>query len=273
MNENICIACKKQMIDFVLNKNYTILKCSACRLGKTLNLIPQKEEYHRDDTYIKEQELFKNIFQRRVNIVQKLHPTLGKILEIGSSTGLMLSLFASNGWDVTGVEISPESANFAIKKGIKTIKQPFEKIDFKNEKFDVVIINHTLEHLENPIDVIARIHKILNVGGLVLIDVPNFDSFWARVLKMSWPMLLPKEHLWHFTKQSLSLILQGQGFKVELTTMPSGLFDLASPASELFLALTKFKKRFFTEMINAPIDAILTATNQGNDLTIVAKKI
>ncbi len=267
-----CLICQSVSELFGKKNQYSVFKCNSCGFGFTENSDIQTGEYHRDETYIHEQGLFKNIFQRRVNIIKNLHPNPGKILEIGSSTGLMLSLFAKAGWDVTGVEISSSASDFAIKKGIKTFKQPFEKIDFREEKFDVVIMNHTLEHLENPIEVISNINKILNIGGLLLIDVPNFDSFWAKLLKMNWPMLLPEEHLWHFTKKALSLALEEHGFKVVFSAMPSGLFDLANPLSELFLSLTTFKKRFFTQVINAPIDAVLTMTNSGNDLTIVAKK-
>lgn len=272
MEKGLCIACKGSLAQFGTKEDISIMKCPNCGLGSTLNLPAQKDDYHRDATYIEEQDLFKNIFQRRVNLINKLYPKRGKILEIGSSTGLMLSLFKQEGWQVLGIEISKASAQFAKQRGIETLTQPFEKIDFKGEKFDAVIINHTLEHLENPVEVIEKIYQILSIGGIVLIDVPNFGSFSAQLLKTNWPLLLPNEHLWHFTAKSLSNILDNNGLTVIYKAMPSGIFDFGNSFQELLTALFGFKKRFFVEIVTVIPSYIMTKLNLGTDLTIIARK-
>lgn len=268
-----CIACRNKLKLFGIKDRYAIYKCISCGLGHTQDLQPQQGEYHRDTVYIQEQKLFANLFQRRINIINKYKRQPGRILEIGSSTGLMLSLFKKEGWEVTGVEISSSSAEFAIKRGIRTIKKPFEKNNFGDEKFDVVIINHTLEHLADPVTVIRKINQILNDDGILLIDVPNFGSFSARFLKMRWALLLPGEHLWHFTIQSLSIILANNNkFDVIYKSMPSGIFDFGNPVQELVTALVGFKKRFFMEAVSLIPSLIMTKMNIGTNLTVVARK-
>ncbi len=87
-----CLACNTKMSLFSCQENYKIFKCPKCNLGMTSNLKIQKSDYHRDEDYINNQKQFENIYQKRVNIVNKFSNNIGKALEIGSSTGLLLKL-------------------------------------------------------------------------------------------------------------------------------------------------------------------------------------
>ena len=149
-----CLICQSETRFLGKNQGFNIYQCLGCGLGFTNELKSQIGDYHRDDEYVEEETLFKNIFLKRVNIISNILKP-GKVLEVGCSTGLMLSLLKSRGWDATGVEISQKAAQKAQDRGIKVISKPFENIEIK-DKFDVVIFNHTLEHLENPISVIKK---------------------------------------------------------------------------------------------------------------------
>ncbi len=265
-----CLICGEQLKFFCRIGEQEIYRCPSCGLGVTKNLPSQKGDYHRDETYREEKELFTNIFLKRIKIISQFKKT-GRVLEIGCSTGIMLELLRRSGFQVMGIEMSKTAAYEAKKKGLDIIIGKFEEIKFK-DNFDVIILNHTLEHLENPREIIEKCRMFLNDRGILYIDVPNFGSLSAGLQKSAWPSLLPNEHLWHFTKKSLSIILKENQFKVIYTEQASGIFDLASPLKELIFALVHFKKRFFIELGTLLPSLIISRLNLGTDLMMIAKK-
>lgn len=271
--QQTCFICNEKTNFLGSSGHYKISVCPQCGLGITNNPNLQISKYHRDNEYEQESDQFKNIFQRRVNIINSLGIKPGKALEIGSSTGLLLSLLKENGWDVNGVEISPQAAEFAEKRGVKTIHTPVEKLTLPAGTFDLVILNHTLEHLQNPKEVLEKLHDLLIDDGVLLIDVPNFGSLSARIFKTSWFALLPEEHYWHFTFNSLSRLLHSSGFKVLKRTSPSGIWDYGNPLAEVVQSFIGFKKRFFMNIFTSLPNLIVTLINQGATLTVVAKKV
>src|SRR6266404_1559250 len=207
------------------------------------------KKYHRDKTYEENESHFWNIFKSRFAIANRLSQKPGRILDIGASTGTMLDVFRDNGWKAYGVEPS-ESAKIAKEKGHKIIKNYFEKAKLTNNYFDLVVMNHTLEHVDDAKFVMDKIYKVLKKNGIVLIDVPNAGGFGSRIMGDKWPHRLPKEHSYQFTRKSLEEIFEKSGFEVIHFESRSGIFEFANPFEEIWEALIQKKKRFFTDLIN-----------------------
>lgn len=251
-------------------KGVEIFRCKNCGFGETKGIDIQPGAYHRDEVYIEEEELFRNIFQKRVRIINKLIKP-GKVLEVGCSTGLFLYLLKEKGWQTTGIEISKLSAEAARRRGMEIIAQKFEKVDF-SEKFDLIIFNHTLEHLEDPIGILRKVKRLLLPKGYLYIDLPNFGGFSAKLFRTKWSLLLPEEHLWHFTEKALKLLLKDLEFKIIYTNKSSGIWDYNNPHKGLYKSITGFKKRFFKEIFTAVPSLILSRMGKGSDLMVIARK-
>jgi SAM-dependent methyltransferase len=221
--------------------------------------------YHRDDDYLKNESLFKNIFEKRVNIISRYIGS-GKLLEIGSATGVMLSLFKNRGWEGVGVEPSG-SADAAKEKGLKILKAKFEEVKLPDNYFDLVVLNHTLEHIDKPGEALAKINRVLKPGGFVFIDVPNFGSLSSRILGKKWPYLLPEEHKSQFTRKSLGNLLEKNGFAVMHWESRSGFFEYAHPWLELK------RKRFLLDLLLLPYSSVATLLKMGDSMSFMAKKI
>lgn len=267
---NNCLICGKSQKELGIILNRKIYRCTNCGFGQTEKLKAQQGGYHRDDTYIGEELLFNNIFQKRVNKIINFKKN-GRVLEIGCSTGLMLSILSKKGWEVTGIEISKEAADVAMKRGIQVYTEPFENIEL-SQKFDLIILNHTLEHLENPKKVLEKAHSLLTKNGLLYIDVPNFGGLSAFIQKGDWSLLLPNEHLWHFTEKALNILLAELKYKIIYTEKASGIWDLENPLKELLSSLVNFKRRFFNELITALPSFLISKIGIGSDLMVIAKK-
>jgi SAM-dependent methyltransferase len=69
------------------------------------------------------------------------------------------------------------------------------------------LMSHVLEHLVDVNAVIAEVARVLAPGGLLLIYVPNFKSFPARVLKNKWGFLVPHAHIWQFEPKPLRALV------------------------------------------------------------------
>ena len=149
--KSFCIACRGELSYLGESNGFEILKCGKCGLGRTVGRVEDDiEEYHRDQVYGVSKPQFSNIFQKRVDLAEKFLKT-GKVLEVGSSIGLLLSQFKKRGWDVEGVEPSKTAYLLAQKEGISTHNTSFEEANLRENFYDLVVLNHVLEHLENPL--------------------------------------------------------------------------------------------------------------------------
>ena len=217
--EDTCLACGEKYTNF----DKILYKCPNCGLGKTI--IPtslDKGTYHRDNVYLSEKKQFENIFQKIVGKISKIK-NKGNVLEIGSSTGLLLSLFPGSKWTVQGIEPSKQAFKISQGQGIPTINTTFKNAKLKENFFDVIVLNHVLEHLENPKITLNKIYKVLKKDGILYLSVPNFNSLSAKIYKSNWGYILPKEHTWHFTPQSLSLLLQKNRLEIKEWSAVSGV--------------------------------------------------
>lgn len=265
-----CLVCGNGMDQLGKLKRYVIYRCGVCGFGATMGANIQTGNYHRDQIYLQEEALFENIFQKRVDKILKFKKE-GKVLEVGCSTGIMLSLLKNLGWEVVGVEISKKAAEVAAKRGIPVTVRDFMQTNL-SEKYDLVILNHTLEHMEYPVRVLEKIKSLLSPSGLLYIDLPNFGGLSAKLLGTNWPLLLPDEHLWHFSEKALKLLLKKTGFKIVYVEKASGIWDYGDPFHGLLLSLLNFKKRFFKEFITAVPSWIVSKFGMGSDLMVIARR-
>ncbi|KKQ91796.1 MAG: Methylase involved in ubiquinone/menaquinone biosynthesis [Microgenomates group bacterium GW2011_GWC1_39_7b] len=233
--------------------------------------------YHRDTDYIENERLFRNIFLKRFNIIWPhfAHSTLlrasrGKVLDIGCSNGVFLDICKERGWQTFGVEPS-ESGMTAERKGHKISRIYFEKSSFPDNSFDLVIMNHTLEHVDDADLILKKIHRILKKGGILYVDVPNAGGLGSKIMGDKWTLKLPNEHNYQFTKDSLSKKIINAKFKIIHFESRSGLFEFANPLSELWQSFSIFKKRFFVNILFLPYSFLATLLNMGDSMSIIAK--
>ena len=227
------------------------------------------KKYYRDNEYQENEKMFRNIFKKRYNLISKFIRPPRKVLDIGCSNGLFLDLFENS--ETWGIEPST-NVKFAEAKGHKIINEYFEKAKLPENYFDLVIMNHTLEHVKNANLVLTKIYKLLKKNGILFIDVPNAGGLGSKILGDKWPYRAPGEHTYQFTKESLSKKISESGFKILHWESRSGLFEFANPLQDLSLSLLSFKKRFFTNLFNLPYSMFVTILNMGDSMSIIGEK-
>jgi len=268
-----CKLCQEEKFtDLFESKGRIIQRCLKCGLvrTKTQDFVSYRK-YHRDPDYAKYEADFANIFQKRFNLLARNFDTPGKVIEIGASIGVLLSIFKNHGWEVVGVEPS-ESAKKARKKGINIVNQPFESIELKENDFDLAIMNHTLEHLNDPLAILKKVNKILKPKGLVYVDVPNFGSFSQNIQKQYWDALLPEEHVHHFTKDTLLKMMRKADFEIVWWGSWSGIFDVASPIQREYLKIKRRDIYLLSDLLDLPGNIFATTFKRGTNLAAIGMK-
>jgi 2-polyprenyl-3-methyl-5-hydroxy-6-metoxy-1,4-benzoquinol methylase len=85
------------------------------------------------------------------------------------------------------------------------------------KKFDVILMNHVIEHLQGPIAALEKIKNWVNDDGIIYIRVPNLDSKAVNFFKSSFlGHSKPFEHLYYFNTQTLGLLLRKAGLEYSI---------------------------------------------------------
>lgn len=268
-----CVFCgARQFRDIFKLKDAKLEVCSGCGLIRTNGLIAvDYDAYHRDADYKKYEDHFKNIFAKIFSDIKKIIKAKGIVLEIGCSTGILLEMFRKDGWEVWGIEPS-STAKTAKKKGIKIINTTFDKAKLPKEYFDLIILNHTLEHMENPVQALREANSLLKQHGKIFIGVPNSGSISANILGKYWPYVLPQEHRYHFYPRILERLLEHAGFRTIYEKSRSGILNLAHPIKGLVYEAKYLKKNFVKDMMTLPGAILTTVLGKGTSLTIIGEK-
>jgi len=142
-------------------------------------------------------------------------PAQGRILDVGCAHGQILEfLMERTGWDMVGVEPVREIAEQAIKTGAEVHVATLEEAGLDSDSFDVVMMSHVLEHVDDPDVTVREARRILKPGGCLLAFMPDHDGEDRKRLGSLWWGYHVPRHLYHFDHISISQLLEQRGFEV-----------------------------------------------------------
>jgi SAM-dependent methyltransferase len=153
--------------------------------------------------------------EERIADLERWAPGRGRLLEIGASYGHSLALARARGWQVEGVELSPEAARYARERfGLDVHNADLGAAPLPAGAFDAAMLWHVLEHTRDPKEQLERLRALLRPGGVLGLRVPNAASLGSRVAGRWWPWMCPPAHLWYFSPETLPRLLRVCGFEV-----------------------------------------------------------
>ncbi|QTN38196.1 class I SAM-dependent methyltransferase [Cryomorphaceae bacterium] len=154
--------------------------------------------------------------KKKRNLVEQL-TTQRTLLDIGCGTGDFLKELQNNHWSVQGMEPNDAAREKAESKLGITLSQDQSLISFEDGSMDVVTMWHVLEHVPDPVDTVAHLHRILRPGGIAVIAVPNFKSKDAEIYGPHWAAYDVPRHLFHFAQNGMKGLFEGRGFSFKKT--------------------------------------------------------
>jgi SAM-dependent methyltransferase len=137
-----------------------------------------------------------------------------KLLDVGCGDGKFLQEMKNRGLKVYGIEPDEIKYELSRKKSLNVFYGFLHELNFKEQFFDIITLNHVLEHVSNPIETLEKIRKILKDSGLVIIQVPRADSFLAKVFGKDCQIFAVPYHLFNYSLKALSILLIKKGFKI-----------------------------------------------------------
>jgi len=139
----------------------------------------------------------------------------GRIFEIGASDGVFLAHCRARGWTVAGVEPSHGLVAEARARGVE-IMQGYVSVRWAAEHvagsgtYQVVVMRHVLEHLDDPHDMFAAIGALAAADGTLLLELPSLEC----MAEARWFSNVFHEHVAYYSQQVLWDLLGGHGWGV-----------------------------------------------------------
>jgi 2-polyprenyl-3-methyl-5-hydroxy-6-metoxy-1,4-benzoquinol methylase len=197
----------------------------------------------------------------------------GKILDIGCGTGHFLNEAKRKGWETFGTEKNERAIKFAIESFNIFVKPEHHIYKFPKASFDVITLWHVLEYMEDISEIMEKIYDLLLPDGIVVIAVPNHNSYDAKHYQIRWAGYDIPRHLWHFTPKTMELFVNKFKFNIiHKSTMPFDTFYVS-------LLSEKYKKTrgfiaFVSAMFTGAVSNInaLFDKNKGSSIIYVLKK-
>lgn len=145
------------------------------------------------------------------------------MLDVGCGEGWSLNYFHKAGWDVKGLDFSI----FGLKNFNDHLTDYFvegniyhnlDKIIEKGEKHDLILLNHVLEHVIDPVNLLEKLKQTLSENGLLVVQVPNDFSIIQKfaeekgMIDRKFWIALP-DHLSYFNTETLQNLTNSLGYK------------------------------------------------------------
>ncbi|MGI8812964.1 MAG: class I SAM-dependent methyltransferase [Pyrinomonadaceae bacterium] len=213
----LCPACRANQPEAVgFKDSFEILVCAYCRTIYT-GRIPDSDEAVNYDEYYSESNLSVPAF-----ILNRLDEIIGefasfrqsnRLLDIGFGAGTLLESAAGQGWRAFGLEVSKPAFEQARAKGFEVFHGSLLEAAYPDNYFDVVTASEILEHISAPQENLAEIARILRPGGIFWATTPSARGISYRLLKLSWSILCPPDHIQLYSKKGLSIMLKEAGFR------------------------------------------------------------
>ncbi|MFY7810400.1 MAG: class I SAM-dependent methyltransferase [Flavobacterium sp.] len=207
----------------ISQENFNLIYNQDLDLYQTNPIPDNLDQYYISNDYISHTDNARNWFEKMYQNVKKI--TLKskytllineiknpKVLDFGCGTGDFIKYLHSK--NITGVGVEPNcfAREIALSKNINVL----ENIkNLQNQKFDIITLWHVLEHVPDYHNQIIQLKKLLNPNGIIIIAVPNFNSYDAQYYQEYWAAYDVPRHIWHFSKKTIDDIAQNTNFTLK----------------------------------------------------------
>ncbi len=230
-----CLCGSEQLVPLIEVGQWRIVECRRCELAmlasrpsETQLAVLYQEAYFSAHSigYAKgEADTEKGVRgqRKRVGWVSAFAPAGARLLDVGCASGYFLAAARQRGFNGEGVEVSEWAADEARQRfGLRVTTGQIGDVSGPHPRFDVVTMWHSLEHTQDPVSTLTTVHGLLRDGGILAIELPNYQSIDARGYGLSWSGWSVPYHFWHFSPASLSALVRRCGFDVRMIkTLPS----------------------------------------------------
>jgi len=134
-----------------------------------------------------------SMFKKEVENLLRYDTSRTAVLDIGSGMGTFLVAAKPHYKEAVGLDVSAQMAAFVQRQlGVKVVLEQFENFHY-DKKFSLIHMSHVIEHIPNPKAWLDKARKMLERGGILVINVPNKFSISFRMQHLFYKLKLKKQ--------------------------------------------------------------------------------
>lgn len=160
-------------------------------------------DYH---DYLKERTLKSKLYRKYL-----LYPKIGKFMAgLGLDLGAGIGEFLAFRPATIGVDINTENVDFCIAQGLDCRLMEIDILPFQDDEFDSIVMDNVLEHIADPLPILAEVDRVLKKDGMLIVGVPGVLGFTGD-----------SDHKIFYSKEDLTATFLNRGYTVEkIFSMP-----------------------------------------------------
>lgn len=220
---------------------YGVVRCAECglwylspRLNEAAMVAAYREASYFEggdgpgySSYLAQESTLRRTFRRLLRTMQRLGMTGaraeagadaaagggGRLLEIGCAYGFFLDearpFFrhrAGTEFSEAGAALARPCADHVYVGGLEAIPDGAH-----GGQFDTIVLIHTIEHVYDPVNLLAGLMEHLAPGGWIVLATPDMGGFWRPLLGRLWPFWKPPEHVAYYSARTLAALLAKAG--------------------------------------------------------------
>jgi len=214
----ICPVCAEPRVSQFRRGLYRCVTCTAVlspAIWKDGADVRLERQWFDDGAYDPEGSYWTRLFEewnarRTWRRLEQVGTTSGRLLEVGVGSGSLLAFMADRGFEVQGCDMSRDvCVRVESTRGFPMHCGPLTDLS-TSASFDAVVMNHVVEHVSDPVSLLAQAERLLTPHGVLHIAVPNVGSWEANL--SGWTSYLPY-HLVYFNRPSLERAVGRAGLR------------------------------------------------------------
>ena len=180
-------------------------------------------------------------------------------LDIGCSTGLMLTELARRGWRGTGIDLGASALEVVAAQGFATHLGSIESLPPPAARFHFAHAAHVIEHVPDPRSMLAAIRRAMVPGGWLLLITPCCHTPPADFAGLAW--FDDPTHVYFFDLPALFPLIVQAHFRVKAIRAPLGTqFETSA-------------RRWRQERIGPTVGELLSAHGLGDVIWVLAEAV
>ncbi len=138
-----------------------------------------------------------------------------KVLDVGCGAGHLLHSMKEAGFtNLLGIDpFNDKKINY--NNGLCIEKKSIHDLTIDKEKsWDLIMFNHSYEHVFDQLEVMQKAYELLVPGGVCMIRIPTVTSWAWRHYGVDWVQLDAPRHLFLHSIKSMYLLAEKTGFNL-----------------------------------------------------------
>lgn len=271
------------------DKEFDVWRCQDCGVY-FLNPIPSLQEltsYYPNTYYAYDGMPKESSFKKKLVKFLRVEPSdlddipiveNKRILDFGCGSGWSLNSYKEKGFDTFGLDMDKSAIEIAEANGHSMSGSDLLSTNYDSNFFDFIRSNHSMEHINNPAEIVNEFQRILKKDGQLFISLPNSDSLTRNIFKKYWYYTGVPYHTFNYNLKNLSILLERNGFTIDKVGYRSSWQGIFGSLAIYFNRNTNkassdsfFDNKFF-RILGMFLSKLTDIINKGESLEVYASK-